>query len=250
MQLPLFRRLLLTILVVLSMAIVYPVTSFAQETPAFTKFHTDTTTLSKNDSLFNNLHLGKLGLGRVAYNYAMLGYDVLSKRGKLKNRNILTIADMSTPSRNKRLFVIDIKNQKLLYVTYVAHGKNSGLDKTLYFSNKAESNMSSVGFYVTLGTYNGLNGFSLRLDGQEIGFNNNALERDIVMHGADYVDASVVKSQGYLGRSLGCPALSPGIYKAIIGKIKNGSCLFVYGNEGNYISNSKLLKQPVKLEKK
>ena len=245
-----FLHLLFTIMIVLNGAIVNPVACWAQKDSDSGALKTDTTILTKNDSLFNNLHLGKLGLGRVAYDYAMLGYNVLIKRGKLKNKNVLTIADMSTPSRNKRLFVIDIKNQKLLYVTYVAHGKNSGLDKTLFFSNQPESNMSSVGFYVTLGTYNGTHGYSLRLDGQEIGFNNNALERDIVMHSANYVNESVVKSQGYLGRSLGCPAVSPKIYKAIINKIKNGSCLFVYGNEGNYISNSKMLKQPLKLEEK
>src|SRR5438034_508755 len=82
-------------------------------------------------------------------------------------------------------FVIDVKNYKLLFVTYVAHGKNSGLDKALYFSNEPESNKTSVGFYTTLGTYSGDHGYSLRLEGQEIGFNNNALERDIVVHSAD-----------------------------------------------------------------
>ena len=242
--------LVFTIMIVLNCAVVSPVASFSQHAGHSSAFKTDRTLLTKRDSLFNNLHLGKLGLGRVAYDYAMLGYDVLRKKGKLKNKNVLTIADMSTPSRNKRLFVIDMKNEKLLFVTYVAHGKNSGLDKTLFFSNKPESNMSSVGFYITLGTYNGLHGYSLRLDGQEIGFNNKALEREIVMHSANYVDESVVKSQGYLGRSLGCPAISAGIYKAIIEKIKNGTCLFVYGNDGKYISNSKFLKQPLKLEDK
>ena len=250
MRPPNFLHLLLTMIIILHEAIVDPAVCLAQKPADSGASKTDTTILTKSDSLFNNLHLGKLGLGRVAYDYAMLGYNVLSKRGKLKNKNVLTIADMSTPSRNKRLFVIDIKNQKLLYVTYVAHGKNSGLDKTLFFSNQPESNMSSVGFYIIFETYNGTHGYSLRLDGQEIGFNNNALERDIVMHSADYVNESVVKSQGYLGRSLGCPAVSPKIYKAIINKIKNGTCLFIYGNEGNYISNSKMLKQPLKLEKK
>ncbi|MEO7960181.1 MAG: murein L,D-transpeptidase catalytic domain family protein, partial [Ginsengibacter sp.] len=202
------------------------------------------------DSLFNKLHLGKLGLGRRAYDYAMLGYKVLKAKGKLSSDDILTIADMTTPSSKKRLFVIDLEKEKLLYVTYVAHGRNSGLDKTLYFSNKAESNKTSLGFYVTSVTYNGSHGYSMRLEGQEIGFNNNAKERDIVVHSADYVSETVVKSQGYLGRSLGCPALSPAIYKSVINKIKNGTCLFIYGNNAQYITNSKLLKQPVKLAEK
>lgn len=210
----------------------------------------DTTLNKRNDLLFDSLHLGKLGLGRRAYDYAMLGYNVLLSKGKLTNSSILSIADMSAPSGKKRFFVIDVKNYKLLFVTYVAHGKNSGLDKTLYFSNEHESFKSSVGFYITSATYNGTHGFSMRLVGQEIGFNNNAMERDIVVHSADYVKESIVKSQGYIGRSLGCPALSPEIYKPIINKIKNGTCLFIYGNDPSYITRSKLFKQPVKQQKK
>lgn len=209
----------------------------------------DTSTPTKADILFDSLNLGKLGLGRRAYDYAMLGYNVLKAKGKLSNDKILSIIDFSLASGKKRLFVIDVKNYKLLFVTYVAHGKNTGLDKALYFSNQPESNKSSVGFYTTLSTYSGSHGFSMRLAGQEIGFNNNAMERDIVVHSANYVDESVVKSQGYLGRSLGCPALSPDIYKQVINKIKNGTCLFVYGNDNRYIINSKFLKRPVKLVK-
>jgi len=213
------------------------------------KAFSDTPLISRNDLLFDSLKLGKLGLGRRAYDYAMLGYNVLKTKGKLSNDRIISIADMSTVSGKKRFFVIDVKNYKLLFVTYVAHGKNSGLDKTLYFSNEQESNKSSVGFYITSATYSGSHGFSMRLEGQEIGFNNNARERDIVVHSADYVHESVVKSQGYIGRSLGCPALSPDVYKKIIDKIKNGTCLFVYGNDSKYITNSRFLKQKVKLEK-
>lgn len=214
-----------------------------------TVFFYDTSKLTKADSLFDSLKLGRLGLGRRAYDYAMLGFEVLKRKKKLANDKLLSIIDFSNPSGRKRLFVIDVKNYKLLFVTYVAHGKNTGLDKALYFSNEQESNKSSVGFYTTLSTYSGIHGYSLQLAGQEIGFNNNAKERDIVMHAADYVDESIVKSQGYLGRSLGCPALSPGIYKQVIDKIKNGTCLFVYGNDNKYIINSKFLKRPVKLEK-
>lgn len=208
----------------------------------------DTPKVNKADTLFDSLHLGKLGLGRRAYDYAMLGYKVLKAKGRLSNDKILSIADLTLPSGKKRLFVIDLKNYKVLFVTYVAHGKKTGLDKALYFSNEPESNKTSVGFYTTLGTYSGSHGYSLRLEGQEIGFNSNALERDIVIHSAKYVDESVVKSQGFIGRSLGCPALSPKIYKDVINKIKSGTCLFVYGNDASYITNSKLLKQPVKTE--
>ncbi len=199
----------------------------------------------KNDKLFDSLHLGKLGLGRRAFDYAMLGHEVLKSKKLLSNEDLLSIADMSAASGKKRFFVLDVKNYRLLFVTYVAHGKNSGLDQTLYFSNEAESNKSSVGFYITSKTYAGKHGFSMRLEGIEMGFNNNAMSRDIVIHSADYVSAAVVKSQGYIGRSLGCPALSPEVYKPIIGKIKNGSCLFIYGNDSRYIINSRMLKRPV-----
>ncbi len=209
----------------------------------------DTSKLAQSDLLFESLNLGKLGLGRRAYDYAMLGFNVLKAKGKLSNSNVLSIADMSAPSGKKRFFVIDVKRAKLLFVTYVAHGRNSGLDKTLYFSNEHESFKSSVGFYITSSTYSGKHGFSMRLEGVEIGFNNNAMDRDIVVHSADYVSEGIVKSQGYVGRSLGCPALSPQVYKPIIEKIKNGSCLFVYGNDSKYIINSKLIKQKPRLEK-
>jgi hypothetical protein len=189
-----------------------------------------------------------MGLGRRAYDYAMLGFNSLKAKGKLQNDKVLSIVDFSLPSGKKRLFVIDVVNYKLLFVDYVAHGRNSGLDKALYFSNEAESNKSSVGFYRTLNVYNGAHGYSLRLEGFEIGFNDNAYERAIVMHSASYVDESIIKSQGYIGRSLGCPALSQRNYKHIINKIKGGSCLFVYGNDFRYVTKSKLLKRAAKKE--
>jgi hypothetical protein len=247
------KKIVLPIIVYLFVVINFTSTfgiNAASNSKTSSQYFFDTQIVTKEDKLFDSLKLGKLGLGRRAFDYAILGYNVLKAKGKLPKSNILSIADFSLPSSRKRLFVIDVKNSKLLFVTYTAHGKNSGLDKTLYFSNEPESNKSSVGFYTTLGTYSGAHGYSLRLEGQEIGYNNNALKRDIVIHSADYVDESVVKSQGYLGRSLGCPALSPAIYKQVIDKIKSGSCLFVYGNDNKYIINSQMLKRPVRLEKR
>ena len=198
--------------------------------------------------IFDSLSLGRLGLGRRAFDYAMVGHSYLVSKKLLKNDRVLTIVDFSLPSNKKRLFVMDLKNYKLLFVTYVAHGKNSGVDFAFYFSNEPESNKSSVGFYTTLSTYNGSHGYSLKLDGFEKGFNDKAQERDIVIHNADYVSENVIRSQGYIGRSLGCPALSPDLYKKVIEKIKNGSCLFIYGNDSKYIMSSKVIKQPVRLQ--
>lgn len=204
----------------------------------------DSTTPAKQN-LYDSLDLGKLGLSRRAYDYAVVGFKKLHSRGAISNDRILSIIDFTLPSDKKRLFVLDVKNAKLLFVTYVAHGKNSGVEKALYFSNEPESNKSSVGFYTTKLTYSGAHGYSLRLDGEESGYNNNAEKRDIVVHSADYVNESVAKEQGRIGRSLGCPALSPKINRQVIDKIKNGTCLFVYGQDNKYITNSKLLKQPV-----
>ena len=209
--------------------------------------YSDTPQITAPD-VFDSLKLGRLGLGRRAYDYAMLGHDFLLRKQMLKNKNILSVIDFSLPSNRKRLFVLDLKRYKLLFVTYVAHGKNSGVDFALYFSNLPESNKSSLGFFSTRGTYSGVHGYSLKLDGFEKGFNDKAEERDIVMHSAEYVSESVVRSQGYIGRSLGCPALSPDIYKQVIDKIKNGTCLFIYGNDSQYIMNSKAIKRKPVLE--
>ncbi len=196
-------------------------------------------------AVFDSLKLGKLGLGRRAFDYAIVGFTKLKQKGLLNNDKIISIIDFTLPSNKKRLFVIDLKNAKLLFVTYVAHGRNSGLDKALYFSNEPESNKSSVGFYTTKATYSGAHGYSMRLEGHEPGFNDKAESRDIVMHNADYVSEDIARLQGYIGRSLGCPALSPKIYKDVIDKIKNGTCLFIYGNDSKYITDSRYLKQPV-----
>ena len=197
--------------------------------------------------LFNNLNLGRLGMARTAYDYAMIGYNKLSEGDRIKNKGIITIVDYTLPSNKKRFFVIDVKNKKLLFATYVAHGRNSGLQKVESFSNEAESFKSSIGFFITKGTYDGLHGYSLKLQGLEPGFNDHAEAREIVIHSADYVSKNVVKSQGYCGRSLGCPALPSDVFKNVISRIKNGTCLFIFGNDSKYITNSKLLKDKIKI---
>jgi hypothetical protein len=175
----------------------------------------------------------------------MQGYKVLVASGKIKNDKIISIVDFGMASGKKRLFVIDLKNSKILYNTYVSHGRNSGREMASNFSNQPESFMSSPGFYVTRDTYIGKHGYSLRLNGEEKGINDNALNRAIVMHSAAYVDESVVRSQGFVGRSLGCPAVPEKLHKGIIDNIKNGTCLFIYSPSAGYVSNSKILKQSV-----
>ncbi len=172
------------------------------------------------------------------FNFAVTGY---SRINNLNKKNIISIIDFSKPSTEKRFFVIDLENKKLIYKCLVAHGKNSGDNYAISFSNKPESLKSSLGFFMTSGTYFGNHGYSLRLDGLEKGINDNARKRELVIHGAEYVSEEFIKKYGRLGRSWGCPALPVGISKEIIEKISGGSCLFIYSNDIQYKENSPIL---------
>lgn len=190
---------------------------------------------------YESMHLNEMGLSKTVFNYAMKGFNYLVQTGKLAKDNIISIVDFSKPSSQKRLFVIDLTNLRVLYNTYVAHGVNSGKEYANQFSNTPESNKSSLGFYETKNTYLGGNGYSLRLAGLEKGINDNAERRDIVIHGAEYVDESLIRAQGYIGRSWGCPALPEKLHKPIIDKIKNGTCLFIYSPDNTYLKKSKII---------
>lgn len=179
---------------------------------------------------------------------AYVGYLNLVRTNKLKNKDILTCIDFSLPSVQKRLWVIDLRNKKNLFHDLVAHGKNSGGNIPDKFSNIVHSNMSSLGFYVTAQTYFGKHGLSLRLAGQEANFNDKAMERAVVMHGADYVNPEICKSLGRLGRSFGCPALSRAIYKKVITTIAEGSCLFIFYPDVNYLAQSVLLQEAAAID--
>ncbi|MEP7251709.1 MAG: murein L,D-transpeptidase catalytic domain family protein [Ginsengibacter sp.] len=205
-------------------------------------FNSEMSIATSKKSIYDSLKLGGMGLSQKAFESALKGFERLCLMGKIVNDDVLSIVDFSMPSTKKRLFVIDLKHLKVLYNTYVAHGRNSGKEYASEFSNDPESNKSSLGFYVTKNTYNGAHGFSLHLEGEEKGINDNAYSRAIVMHSAPYVNESVIKSQGFLGRSLGCPAIPAKFYKPIIQKIKNGSCLFLYSPDQNYLSHSRLLQ--------
>lgn len=170
-----------------------------------------------------------------AFEQAVTGYYKI----KNKKREILTLIDFSKASTEKRLFVFDMKNHKLLFSSLVAHGRNSGGNYATSFSNRNGSYMSSLGFYLTQETYQGSNGYSLRLDGLEKGINNNARQRAIVVHGAAYANPTVTKS-GRLGRSFGCPALPQALARPIIDTIKGGSVMFIYAP--SYITQSEILK--------
>ncbi len=180
------------------------------------------------DFIYNKLELDDYGLSKEAYDAATDGYSTLVTAGKANRSDIISIADFSQPSSAKRLYIIDIRNHKLLFHTWVAHGKNTGELYAKKFSNIPESNQSSPGFYVTGETYTGKHGLSLQLHGLEPGVNDKALERAIVIHGADYVSEDFIRNTGRLGRSLGCPAVSNEMAGPVIESIKGGTLFFVY----------------------
>lgn len=196
--------------------------------------------ISLSDKVYTDLKLQDLGLSQQTVAYAVKGYQKLVDSGLVSNNQYLTIVDMSQSSRSKRFYIIDMKNDKLVWNTYVSHGKNSGVDMAEHFSNAANSNETSLGFYVTKATYSGKHGLSLRISGLENGFNSNAEARGVVVHGASYVNAARANS-AYMGRSQGCPALPENEYAQVINIIKGGSVLFIYHPTEEYLQSSTLL---------
>ena len=168
------------------------------------------------------------------FKQAMDGYNSID----LTNRNLLSIIDYSKPSFEKRFFIIDIENHKLLYQTLVAHGKKSGYLNATSFSNKYGSHKSSLGFFRTENSYYGIRGYSLKLEGLEKGINDNARQRGIIIHGANYVDEGIANGNGVIGRSWGCPAVSKKLSKEIINLLKGGSLLFIYADDELYKEKS------------
>lgn len=191
-------------------------------------------------SVYDSLQLQFKGLSQQAFDYAKQGLDALVREGKIVNDSILSIVDFSLPSSKKRLFVIDLKRYKVLFQSLVAHGRNSGRENAVHFSNQQESFMSSPGFYITGDTYDGKNGYSLKLIGLEKGINDRAYDRGIVIHGADYVSQDYVNAQGFIGRSQGCPAVPVHLNRSIINAINNHSCVFIY--HPDYVRRSPVLR--------
>ncbi len=181
-----------------------------------------------------NLDPKVLDVGLKAYNCANNVKGIV-------NKEYLTIIDYTKPSSEKRLWVFDMKQNKLVSEQLVAHGQKTGGKNAKYFSNTRGSHQSSIGVYVTGGSYNGKNGLSLRLKGLDSGYNDKANQRAIVMHGANYVSQDFIKKYGMLGRSWGCPALEPKHTKSTINKIKNGSLVVAYYKNNNWIQKSSYL---------
>ncbi len=154
----------------------------------------------------------------------------------------LAVIDYSRPSTERRLWVFDLKKTALLYAEHVAHGRNSGENFANAFSNRESSHQSSLGLFATAETYNGGNGYSLRMDGLEPGVNDLARVRAIVMHGAPYVDPVMAQRQGRLGRSFGCPAVRPAVANSVIDTLKEGQLVFAYYPDQQWLANSRFFR--------
>ena len=150
-------------------------------------------------------------------------------RGVGADARRLAIIDYTLPSRKQRLWVVDLETQKLLFEEHVAHGQKSGHDIPTAFSDRNGSHQTSLGLFYTDTTYQGGNGYSLKLHGLSNGFNESAMRRLIVMHGAAYVDPHTAVSMGRLGRSWGCPAVRVDIAKPMIDALKGGNFIYSHG---------------------
>jgi hypothetical protein len=195
--------------------------------------------------LYDRMNLQRSGLDEKAFEYAWRGYHNLLKKGLIRKKNVLSICDFSQSSRNKRMYVIDIRHQKLLYRTYVAHGQNSGAEFADSFSNQPDSYKSSLGFYVTSKTYYGRNGLSLKIEGLDSGYNDLAGRRNIVLHGCAYAGAKYLHHYGSLGTSLGCPAIPSSMSPRIIQVVKHGSVLFIYHPTQEYLDGSSVINSDI-----
>jgi hypothetical protein len=187
--------------------------------------------------VYDKTDLKKSGLSYLVFERAFTGYQNFRQQGLASaDKQVMTVVDFTMPSNKKRMWIIDLKTNKVLYNELVAHGRNTGNVTAEHFSNEPNSYMSSMGFYITDKTYFGKHGLSLRLSGMDKAYNSKAMERAIVLHGADYVSESFVKQYGRLGRSLGCPAVSREVSGDVIELIKDNTVLYIHSADQKYTS--------------
>ena len=178
------------------------------------------------------------GLDPQVFALALQSASEAVERGAAELPSTLTVIDYSKPSTQPRMWVFDVRTHELLFHELVSHGRGSGKTLATSFSNDASSNKTSLGLFRTAEPYIGHNGYSLRLDGLEKGTNDHARDRAIVIHGAPYVNAATAKANGYLGRSLGCPAVRPEIARSLIDAVKGGGLIFAYYPDQTWLKSS------------
>ena len=181
------------------------------------------------------------GVSREVLELALTATSCAASSGAIESPPTLTVIDYSRPSVEPRLWVFDLATGELLFKELVAHGRNTGENLATKFSNRMDSRQTSLGLFVTDDTYVGSNGYSLRLDGLDVGFNDRARDRAIVMHGAPYVSEQLAAAQGRIGRSWGCPALRTAIASKVIDTIRGGGVVFSYYPDEEWLETSKFL---------
>jgi hypothetical protein len=181
------------------------------------------------------------GLSPAVLDLALTAVRCGITSGDLVDPPTLTVIDYSRPSLEPRLWVFDLATGELLFRELVAHGVNTGDNMARHFSDVPESRQTSIGLFVARETYVGSNGYSLRMDGLEPGFNGRARERAIVMHGAPYVDERLAATQGRLGRSWGCPALREAVARDVIDTLRDGGVVFSYYPDSSWLAGSRFL---------
>jgi len=171
---------------------------------------------------------------------ALTALKRLQASGAKVRSDVLAVIDYTKPSTERRLWVFDLVHTRVLFEELAAHGKNSGDNQAVRFSNAPNSLMTSVGAFLTGDTYSGKHGLSLRLQGLEKGFNDNSMERAIVIHGAAYVSDPIARTKGRIGRSWGCPAVRPEISRRLIETVQGGTLLLAYYPDHSWLQNAKL----------
>ena len=192
------------------------------------------------DALFDDLARIAPGLDRQALQHALAAMHCAVNHGAEPARR-LAVIDFSRPSVERRLWIFDLRQKRLLLRDFVAHGRASGENFADSFSNLLGSHQSSLGLFRTAESYSGKHGYSLRMDGLEPGLNDLARERAIVIHGADYVNPLLARSQGRIGRSLGCPAVRPEVARMVVDELKGGQFLFAWHSDPRWLQGSAYL---------
>lgn len=245
-----FRRLVLSFFLCVSVLAVIAQADSGRRVPSakngFTNFFPEPVSetspeFKAADSVYRKAALYTYGLSQSVFFDAYKGYQYLLSKGRLSNSEVLSIADYSQSAKKKRLYVIDMREGRLLHHTFVSHGRNSGVEYANDFSNSQHSNKSSLGFVITAETYQGVAGYSLKLDGVEDGINDQVRIRNVVMHGSKFVNYERIFEKGTIGNSLGCPAIPMSDHRQVIDRIKGGSCFFIYSDESHYRRNSAIL---------
>jgi hypothetical protein len=193
--------------------------------------------------LFDGLSRAAPGLDRQVLEQALAAMQCALKHGAEPAQR-LAVIDYAQPSTARRLWIFDLQQQRLLLSDLVAHGRHSGENFATRFSNTQDSYQSSLGLFRAAESYSGKHGYSLRMDGLEAGVNDRARERAIVIHAASYVDPRLAKTQGRIGRSLGCPAVRPEVARMVVDQLKGGQFIFAWYPDQHWLQSSAYLNCP------